>query len=290
MGKAFDGTTGRRRYSSSPFRPPALFRLEPDMNLARSVRLVIGANLLLVLLLAVVLTTAGRNVEDRGEDARAKVATAGASERAPSTSPDLPPPLAAWPPDPPPRSASIPPLEKPDLVVTRVQVDPEMIPEPATLPELPPETPERIRETEWLLKSLVLAIELHRGRRGELPPGRTEGVNEVNEGIEALFARLDSEGLLDRPARARWTGDTDGDGRPEILDAWGNPLVYFRHDDYGANETVRIGGREQAARPRISALTHEFHARDFVQIWSAGPDGVNEDGGGDDVTSWHIRE
>jgi len=44
------------------------------------------------------------------------------------------------------------------------------------------------------------------------------------------------------------------------------------------------------AIPRISALTQEHHARDYLQIWSAGLNRRNENGRGDDLTSWYIRD
>ncbi len=195
------------------------------------------------------------------------------------------------------------------------------VPEP---PVLPADTLKKRRRTRWLIKRLELAVELYRARTGHYPPSTLGEGNAVNEGVEALAAHLGAAGLLDWLDDPAYLGNTDGDAFPEgfsllgkplgggerreILDAWGNPLVYFRSDRYASRQTCRISGEDQVAVPQVSRLAEEYrtrrvleekmparrgpeyHGRDFVQIWSAGPDGRNENGGGDDVTSWNIRE
>jgi hypothetical protein len=135
---------------------------------------------------------------------------------------------------------------------------------------------------------VALACELAKGSRGEFPASGTG--DGVNEGAEALHAALVAGGWLGRVVRDAPVGDTDGDGREEVLDLFGNPLLYFRNDRYDAPARYRISGHDVVAVPQLSARTGEYHARDFVMVWSAGPDGENANGLDDDITSWHIRD
>ncbi|MHC4392625.1 MAG: hypothetical protein ACYS22_15105, partial [Planctomycetota bacterium] len=43
---------------------------------------------------------------------------------------------------------------------------------------------------------------------------------------------------------------------------------------------------EQTCQPQPSGKTGQYPKYDTFLIWSAGPDGVNENGEGDDVCSW----
>jgi hypothetical protein len=135
---------------------------------------------------------------------------------------------------------------------------------------------------------VALACELSMSTYEEFPPPGTG--EDVNGGAESLFAALSAGGYLGRVVRDAPSGDTDGDGKTEILDFFGNPLVYFRSDRYDASGRYRISGRDIVAVPQLSVRTGEYHARDFVMVWSAGPDGENGNGLGDDITSWHIRD
>jgi hypothetical protein len=58
--------------------------------------------------------------------------------------------------------------------------------------EMPEDTLEKVRETQWLLKNLVLGCELYKSRHGKYPPSSIDESNDVNEGVEALFAHLHS--------------------------------------------------------------------------------------------------
>ncbi|MCU0726689.1 MAG: hypothetical protein MUE73_13030 [Planctomycetes bacterium] len=175
---------------------------------------------------------------------------------------------------------------------TPAQPRPPDLPPPEPLPEpgrgAAPDRAEAANRTRRLVSEVALACELSMSTHEEFPPSGAG--DDVNEGAESLLAALFTGGYLGRVVRDAPRGDTDGDGKSEILDFFGNPLVYFRNDRYDVPGRYRISGRDIVAVPQLSVRTGEYHARDFVMVWSAGPDGENENGRGDDITSWHIRD
>ena len=78
----------------------------------------------------------------------------------------------------------------------------------------------------------------------------------------------------------------------EIVDPWGNPLVYFHNRDYKKPKsymcTYKLLGRKNASgfKPGKSKKTATYHSWSSYQIWSVGPNGENENGEGDDIGSW----
>jgi prepilin-type N-terminal cleavage/methylation domain-containing protein len=168
----------------------------------------------------------------------------------------------------------------------------------------------RVEETRARLVALKGALETYASRFGDYPPNSLSvfGVrmpNDTNLGIESATACLATQ-VDGRPPIENMTGEedlfgnTDGDavGRNvtkwffgdnalrEILDSWGNPVVYFHFRDYtrpDAFSKYKIGGKVQTCKPQKDASTATFVNPQKYQIWSAGPDGVNENGGGDDV-------
>jgi hypothetical protein len=105
----------------------------------------------------------------------------------------------------------------------------------------------------------------------------------ANAGAEAVLAAF---------AAANWSfsptpeiDDTDGDGRDEFVDPWGNPYVYFDAADYDAAVAgvvyVRGDGARVTVRPRRDPdTTWHFQLIGF-QLFSMGPDEVP--GTSDDV-------
>lgn len=74
----------------------------------------------------------------------------------------------------------------------------------------------------------------------------------------------------------------------EYCDLWGNPFVYIHHRDYSLkNKQIvqTIDGVSSAVASK-SKKTGTFYKPSTFQIWSFGPDGVNDNGKGDDITSW----
>ncbi len=155
-----------------------------------------------------------------------------------------------------------------------------------------PETQAALAATERNIDTVGVELEVVRAIKGAYPSS-TEGDNPdsgANRGIEALYQALMDAGRTS--VEQMPTGDTDGDGRTEILDSWGNPLVYFNALDYAAAGQGWGAGADGITSKVSRRQTGDgrAHAEERFQIWSAGPNGVNDDGRLDDITSWVIRE
>jgi prepilin-type N-terminal cleavage/methylation domain-containing protein len=119
--------------------------------------------------------------------------------------------------------------------------------------------------------------------------------NQINEGVEALFAGLQNKdnpdgSILDE----QWLCNTDNDVTStafhriagfknelfEICDIWGNPFAYFHYTNYGSSQTVRMAAvaegedADQVVTPWQSKKTGTFANPDSYQIISAGPDKI----------------
>ena len=156
------------------------------------------------------------------------------------------------------------------------------------------------------LESLIATF-LH--EHGDYPPDRFRRLktkikagNDVNEGIEACLAALYSK---DHPTGGtindEYLGNTDGDSTTtdfhrygsnqlvELLDGWGNPVVYLHNSSYedGA-AVVRMGDaahvQDAFVEARRSTVTGVWAKPDKYQLISAGPDSVF--GTDDDVTNF----
>ena len=132
--------------------------------------------------------------------------------------------------------------------------------------------------------------------------------NRTNLGIESLVQALGYPGFKSEHSWAdNQTGNTDDDSLDkaivssgikdlrEILDAWGNPLVYFNNVDYaGAADDGHVyvlGGTTDAyqAGDEVTAYPHrdndgQFRNPNTFQIFSMGPDG--EPNTKDDIGNW----
>lgn len=160
-----------------------------------------------------------------------------------------------------------------------------------------------------MIERLRLALEQYASDFGDFPPTTLGALgasgNGTNEGIESLVRCLTTEQArgpyIEFAERDLANTDNDSLLRDpclstirskelfELVDPWGNPYVYFHHRDYRGGEKLSrylIGGRVQTARPRPSEKTGQYPGVASFVIWSAGPNGENEDGRGDDVSSW----
>jgi hypothetical protein len=73
----------------------------------------------------------------------------------------------------------------------------------------------------------------------------------------------------------------------EYVDIWGTPYVYFPYQAYGAKARYsKEDGEEFEACVVKDVASGWWPAPSKFVIWSCGPDGVNENGGGDDIVSW----
>ncbi|MEZ6183861.1 MAG: prepilin-type N-terminal cleavage/methylation domain-containing protein [Planctomycetota bacterium] len=160
--------------------------------------------------------------------------------------------------------------------------------------------------TKNLITELSLAIENYQLDFGDYPPStpKRAGIrgNGENDGIETLLRCLTTQ-AKNGPyyeAKDERLGNTDVDflarGNPtqstiaalelfELVDDWGNPLVYWHNADYDLPAScTRIDGATIQASAGKAQKTGQYVDLTKFQLWSAGPDG--EPGTDDDVTSW----
>lgn len=163
-------------------------------------------------------------------------------------------------------------------------------------------------QTIATVEQLKALLEEYRNETSDYPPSRLAAYgiksrNDLNEGIEALVV-----GLFHKDYAGRRFDDegrmTNGDGdsadknvtthaKPvllEVIDAWENPLVYFRYDDYSRTQeyefmdgdTMEIESHSVAAAQ--SELTGGYQKKESYQLVSVGEDGKY--GTEDDITSF----
>jgi prepilin-type N-terminal cleavage/methylation domain-containing protein len=171
----------------------------------------------------------------------------------------------------------------------------------------------RVVETSTLIQGIVAALDTYQADFGDYPPTSIADIgfatNGINDGIESLLISLatkEKKGPYFQP-KEKFLANLDSDSvagsynltwyfgdraAREIVDSWGNPLVYFHHRDYEnpkANlQRYKLVNKKYASsvRPKKSLKTSTFPSWDSFEIWSFGPDGVNDNGEGDDITSW----
>jgi len=73
----------------------------------------------------------------------------------------------------------------------------------------------------------------------------------------------------------------------EYVDLWENPFVYIHYRDYEKKlEYVDRDGGRVTVKAAKSQKLGAFQSPTSFQIWSFGPNGLNENGEGDDIASW----
>ncbi len=171
----------------------------------------------------------------------------------------------------------------------------------------------RMAATQSTLQALRGALEQYQSRFGDYPPSsmtalRVSVPNDTNLGIESataclattvggrpfiegfreeLFRNVDKDKSSKNPTK--WFfGDSQ---LREIVDDWDNPIIYFHFRDYKkpapfSKYTIGGGKKPQVCSPSKSAATATFHNPYKYQIWSAGADRKNQNGGEDDIVGW----
>ncbi len=163
-------------------------------------------------------------------------------------------------------------------------------------------------QCKMMIEDLKAALESYQmNNGGEYPPTMFERINQdiasdnmTNSGIETCLLLLRSKGFPMESYQDR-LGNLDADeNQPayeffgfnvtryelfELLDPWGNPFVYIPAPEYDDEfEYSTAEGETVIVRARKMAMMQEFPQG--YMIWSFGPDGINQDGKGDDITSW----
>ena len=82
----------------------------------------------------------------------------------------------------------------------------------------------------------------------------------------------------------------------ELLDPWGCPYIYLHNRDYGPDigYVYTLDGDAVTPQKRYDLdadrnpieATGVYHGATSFQIWSCGPNKLNDSGGKDDITSW----
>ena len=166
----------------------------------------------------------------------------------------------------------------------------------------------RISKTEGMIEALASQCETYRIKWGDYPPStlgefRVAGLNELNNGIEALTACLASRTKGDPLLTIRddQLVNTDGDSATrnitnwyfgdtnlrEICDGFGFVLCYMHWKDYEKPPAAIRRFKPDATAPETSwEPARSPHTRTFLrprtfQILSVGPDGMP--GTADDV-------
>ncbi len=175
----------------------------------------------------------------------------------------------------------------------------------------------KITMTKTEIANLSAAIQSYASKYGDFPPSGLAAfgvkVNSINNGNESMLACLATTNqggpYLDWPEQR--LGNLDGDESKtnvtkwwfgdtqlrEVLDIWGNPFAYFHFRDYDKPKSfskyTQANGEEVECVPEKSDKTAAFHNASSFQIWSFGPNGVNENGAApteeqesDDITNW----
>lgn len=157
-------------------------------------------------------------------------------------------------------------------------------------------------ETQGRMALLVTAIDAFERNHGFYPPDDFKIVapdeyqvkvqaDRTNAGIESLLIYLCwKRGGPDIGANSGWFGNLDGDDngvriplldtseKLEVLDGWGNPLVYFHNHNYGKGQAVMRGVGEAAETVTVRAVkepkTGGWLSPRKYQLLSAGEDQI----------------
>lgn len=165
------------------------------------------------------------------------------------------------------------------------------------------------------VQMLASRVESFKNAFGDFPPtsladARIKG-NSTNDGNESLFAYLLSKRkggpFADDLKEDRWHNSdhdevkgtdlktlekeiawTRGNGQLlEYVDLWGEPFIYIHSRDYGKKwRYQKDDGTTFDVEAQKNPTTGTYYAPNKFQLWSLGPDGLNQNGEGDDIPSW----
>ena len=165
------------------------------------------------------------------------------------------------------------------------------------------------------IQMLCARINNFRNEFGYYPPTSLSDIkvkgNGINDGNESLFVflltRKRGGPFADDLKEDRWA-NADGDDLKgpdakliakeidcargtdrllEYLDLWGSPYVYINSKDYGKKFKYQSpDGTVFEAEARKNPTTGTYCAPSSFQLWSVGPDGISQNGEGDDIASW----
>ncbi len=141
----------------------------------------------------------------------------------------------------------------------------------------------RVEETKEQLRIFQAALSQYQSQFGTYPPSLGTG---ENAGIEAMLGCLrtrENGGPFVRKHIVKgWLTDTDGDGRQELSDPWGNPWIFFHPSAYTAGPVkYRLNQKDVEVKPVKNGDV--FLNLASYQLWACGPNKSSQSGGYDDI-------
>jgi len=181
-----------------------------------------------------------------------------------------------------------------------------------------------VRNAEAEIEFLKSALEQYRKDFGDYPPSFLaelgdstdpgEVPNQGNRTLTACLATRKANGpylasyMLNNKEKLRTTSDTadhdltgwvfDSDNHRELLDPWGRPYIYLHNRDYEPQQenVYTMGGLTDDGTCQTPCTVKGQHDDDgnyynpyTFQVWSCGPNGINDNGGEDDIVSWQTE-
>ena len=141
----------------------------------------------------------------------------------------------------------------------------------------------RIDEMRSQLRIIEAALSQYQREFGDYPPSSGGGDNAGTETMLASLRTTEKGGpFLKERIIERWLGDTDGDGRRELLDPWKTPWIYFHPAEYTAG-AVRYRSKDSGFEVKPVKKGEAFLNLTVYQLWACGPNKADESGAGDDV-------
>jgi hypothetical protein len=165
-----------------------------------------------------------------------------------------------------------------------------------------------IAVTKVYIDGVIISLESYKLDFNDYPPTELckigiEYSNEINEGTETLVIALSTENK--KGPYIEWQEDQlencdkdkhlktpdnisiHSNNMYEFVDFWGNPIVYIHNKDYGKVFKYKCSnGRIVQVEAVKSKLTINYYNTKSFQLWSFGPNGINENGQGDDITNF----
>lgn len=157
----------------------------------------------------------------------------------------------------------------------------------------------KVAATAALIHDLELAIARYEIDLGVIPPSGSGSLSALSTGADGsgfLYTALvhSVSGNAYSPANSLWRGPyinlqaknldsgATSAGQTDILDAWGNPVVYFASYDYVSDGATQMfsGTAPTGADPDLPApnpfvsLGETYYNTSTCQIYSLGPDGA----------------
>jgi prepilin-type N-terminal cleavage/methylation domain-containing protein len=174
-------------------------------------------------------------------------------------------------------------------------------------------TRQKARTTKVLIENLKLKLEQYASDFGDYPPSnpRLCGLpsNGINDGIECLvrclttrskngpYVEFSEEQLRNTDHDSLVSGNPTNSSMTtrelfEVVDGFGNPLVYLHNADYDTGGKVMVGddGDLIHVKGYKSPKTGQYHGLRSFQLWSLGANPRSDAAEDDIITSWTTGE